>query len=216
MARGELGRRRDVAAERRRGRGSPEPGLEDTRVGMSPVPWWMIALTALFFIALSALLVYSLWQFWPASVAEGEAADGSRYTFLWWTIGLSQEKNLLIVVAVAGALGAMAHVLRSFLRYVGERRLLYSWLLSYYVTPMVGVILATVAYVVLRAGLVGTGIDQTNPFGFAAVGLLVGLFSAQAALKLKQVFEAIFAPTTPGKDAVADGAAGERNSDEEK
>jgi hypothetical protein len=42
--------------------------------------------------------------------------------------------------------------------------------------------------------------DVVNPFGFAAFGALVGLFSAQAAEWLKRIFEQVFAPAMKGKD----------------
>jgi len=41
-----------------------------------------------------------------------------------------------------------------------------------------------------------------NPFGFAAIAALVGLFSRQANKKLKQIFEAVFVPDSDGKESL--------------
>jgi hypothetical protein len=178
----------------------------DTGIGKSAVkgPW--VVGSALVFIGLSALLLYALWQFWPPSALPGGTPPTeSSVRFAWWTITLSRDKDIFIIVAIAGALGAMGHVLRSFFRYVGERGLLWSWMLSYFLTPFVGAILGTLVFILLRAGLItGGGATQTDPFGFAAVAALVGLFSAQASEKLKQVFETILlAPPAGGESVTA-------------
>jgi hypothetical protein len=76
--------------------------------------------------------------------------------------------------------------------------------MTYYLQPFVGAGLATITYVVLRGGLVvvttQASPDVVNPFGFAAFGALVGLFSAQASEWLKRIFEQVFAPAMKGKD----------------
>lgn len=176
----------------------------DTGIGKSPVkaPWVIVGALAL--ISLSALLLYSLWQFWPPSVAPGEPTPAeTSVRFLWWSVSVSREKNFFIIVAIAGALGAMGHVLRSFFRYVGERNLVWSWMLSYFLIPLVGAIIGTLVFILLRAGLItGGGVAQSDPFGFAAVAALVGLFSSQASEKLKQIFETIFATPEAGGESV--------------
>jgi hypothetical protein len=96
------------------------------------------------------------------------------------------------------------YALRSLTWYAGNRNLKYSWMMTYYLQPIVGAGLATITYVVLRGGLVvvttQASPDVVNPFGFAAFGALVGLFSAQAAEWLKRIFEQVFAPAMKGKD----------------
>lgn len=42
--------------------------------------------------------------------------------------------------------------------------------------------------------------EQTNPFGFAAMAVLVGMFTEQAALRLKEVAETVFTRAQKGKD----------------
>jgi hypothetical protein len=121
---------------------------------------------------------------------------------------LPREQNLLLIVAILGGLGAILHVLRSFFKYAGERGLLWSWIPSYFLIPFVGAVIAVITYVVLRAGLVGgTGSDEGNTWGFAAIASLVGLFSAQARSKLKDIFETILTPTKTGSESVSDERA---------
>jgi hypothetical protein len=103
----------------------------------------------------------------------------------------------------------MGHVLRSFFKYVGERNLIWSWMPQYVLIPALGAILATISYILLRAGLIGTGTaagQEGNIWGFAAVATLVGLFTSQAAAKLKDVFEIVLAPSKPGSESLASGA----------
>jgi hypothetical protein len=163
-----------------------------------------VVLTVLF-AALTVWLLYTLLAFWPPSYETG-ATTGTetRAVYLGQTIVLDRERGLLVMVALAGATGAMGHVLRSFFRYVGDRKLVWSWVPSYVLIPLVGAVLAVITYVVVRAGLIsGTGgLALGNPYGFAAIGLLVGLFSGQAAEKLKEVFETLFAPTQASEDSL--------------
>ena len=92
--------------------------------------------------------------------------------------------------------------LRSFSWYVGNRTLRWSWVLFYAILPAVGAIMATVFYFVLRASLVSapSGTSDVSPFGVVAIASLVGLFTDQAAEKLKSVFETILAKPPEGKD----------------
>jgi hypothetical protein len=189
-------------------RESKTPPPVRTGVGAAAVPPAMIAVIAIVLIALVILLLYTLAQLWPPKAAtEGAEPAPKEAAFLWWNVTLGREKNFLVIVAVAGALGSLLHGLRSLSKYVGERLMYNSWLLFYVVLPVVGASLATIVYFVLRAGLIGSaGIDESDPFGFAAVAALVGLFSAQAAEKLKAVFEVLFAKPDRGIDSVPEEA----------
>jgi hypothetical protein len=165
-----------------------------------------IIIAGLLQIASALFLLYAAVAFWPPEVtvsAAGATAPASYSAqLLAWSLTISRESGLFIIVAATGALGAMVHTLRSFYFYVGNRYLKWSWMLMYVLTPVVGSVLAVVFYVVLRGGLISGQANSTavSPFGFAAVAGLVGLFSEQAVLKLQQVFSVLFAPVPPGKD----------------
>jgi hypothetical protein len=123
-------------------------------------------------------------------------------------VRFEREARLFLVVALAGALGGLVYALRSLAWYTGNRNLKYSWLLTYPLQPVVGAALATITYVVARGGLIvvttQSSSDTVNPFGFAAIGGLVGLFSSQAAEWLKRIFEQVFTAAPKGKDAAVE------------
>ena len=58
-----------------------------------------------------------------------------------------------ITVAIAGGLGGLIHIIRSFTWYVGNRSYVWSWVPYYLLLPVVGALAGTVFYLVLRAGL---------------------------------------------------------------
>jgi len=106
-------------------------------------------------------------------------------------------------VLLAGALGSLVHTVRSVYWYVGNRKLKWSWLAKYILQPFAGSALAVIFYVVVRGGFFSpqTTFANTSPFGFAALAAMVGLFSEQAVLKLKEVAETVLAKPAPGADS---------------
>lgn len=112
------------------------------------------------------------------------------------------EVRLLWIVILAGALGSLIHALRSVYWYVGNRNLVRSWLAKYLMMPFAGSALAVMFYFVIRGGFFSPQSDfsQTSPFGFAALSAMVGLFSEQAVLKLKQVAETVLSKPEQGAD----------------
>lgn len=122
--------------------------------------------------------------------------------FLLW-----DEQRLLMLVLLGGALGGLLHVLRSFGWYVGNRELVMSWLPRYVLLITTGAGLAFVFYVVVRGGFFspGTSFENTSPFGFIAFATLVGLFSEQAILKLKEISETLLSKPQKGADPAMQG-----------
>jgi len=207
-------------------------------VGASTVGPIGIVLITAYLILASILLLYGLVQFWPppipaestpvltesASVPSeptptpaGESAPTSLpVTFLLWTFPVSDEVRLILIVALAGALGSLVHALRSLYWYAGNRELVWSWLAKYILLPFVGSTLGLVFYFVIRGGFFSpeATIEQTSPFGFAGLGALVGMFSEQAVLKLKEVAETLLAKPSAGKNpAPQEGKPKESTSD---
>jgi hypothetical protein len=191
-------------------------------VGEAWVPRWAIVVLLVFVMLTAALLLYCTWAFWPTgstgSGAAGGATDESRRVALFGThVTLSLDVVLFVIVAATGALGGLLHTVRSLSWYLGNRSLRWSWVPFYMMLPLVGASGATVFYLVFRAGLFSpsTTTTQVNPFGFAAIAALVGLFSEQAMEKLRDVFGSLLAPARAGDDTVhpttaADG--GERTA----
>jgi hypothetical protein len=203
------------------GLGVVEPGGENATVRAAVVTGVLLALSAL-------LVLYLLVQVWPPAPPPAlsgagtptatttpagqvptttvvvQAAPNPPIRLFGARLGVDREVRLFIVVALAGALGGLVYALRSLTWYAGNRNLKYSWMMTYYLQPIVGAGLATITYVVLRGGLVvvttQASPDVVNPFGFAAFGALVGMFSAQAAEWLKRIFEQVFTTAPKGKD----------------
>ena len=157
--------------------------------------------------AVALFALYGLWRFWPAPApATGSTPAAANFSYFNWRLSLSRDQQFFVVVALAGVIGAMLHGLRSLSTYIGERYLFRSWIAYYSLLPLVGGLLATIVYLVLRAGLLpgSTASSQPDPYGIAAIAVLVGLFSAQAAEKLKAVFETLFTKAETGSQSVMD------------
>jgi hypothetical protein len=158
----------------------------------------------IYLLLFSILLLYGLVQFWPPPPQpSGGSALASSVVFLRWPIPISEEVRLILIVAMAGALGGMVASLRSLYWYVGNRELVWSWMLMYVLRPFVGATLSLVFYFVIRGGLFSpqAKIADTSPFGFAGLSALVGIFSEQAVLKLKEVAETLLSKPSPGANA---------------
>lgn len=180
-----------------------------------------IVLITAYLILLCIFLLYSVAAFWPSATLAGESAPSSLpITFFGLTFSVSDEVRLLLIVALAGALGSLVHALRSFFYYVGNRGLRWSWLAMYVLLPFVGATLGLVFYLVIRGGFFSpeATVQQTSPFAFAALAGLVGLFSEQAVAKLKEVATTVFKEPErpPTRDrAVEEGQKPEAEPEEE-
>lgn len=141
----------------------------------------------------------------PASNGRTRLPDPERVYFFWgrFSANIYAETRLLLIVMLAGALGSLMHSLRSLYWYTGNREMVWSWAAFYMLLPLTGSILAVIFYFVVRGGFFSpqASFENTSPFGFAALSALVGLFSPQATLKLKEVAETIFSKPAPGKNA---------------
>lgn len=169
----------------------PDSGIKKGNVGKIST-----VIITCYLILFSIFLLYSLVQFWPT-------ANASPVTFLLWTFSISDETHSLLIVAIAGALGSLVHVLRSFYWYVGNRELIWSWVAKYILLPFVGTAIGLVFYLIIRGGFFSpqAGVQQTSPFGFAALAALAGLFSEQAILKLQKVAETLLTEVPAGADS---------------
>lgn len=172
----------------------PRTDERGSGIGHGYVPReWIIALTAALLLA-AGVLLYSLWVFWPAGV--GPAQHWKVVHYFGADLTVKTETLFFAVVAFAGALGGLVHTLRSFSMYVGTRNLRWSWIPFNLLLPVVGALGGTVFYLVFRGGLFSTeasSADVANPYGFAAIAALVGLFSEQAMEKLRLIAKEMFA-----------------------
>jgi hypothetical protein len=118
---------------------------------------------------------------------------------------INREFDLLLLVLLAGALGAFLHTAQSYSDYVGNRTLKRSWAWWYSLRPFIGAGLALVFYAAVRGGVLAitTGSNakasELNPFGVVSVAAMVGMFSKAATTKLGELFDNLF-KTDKAKD----------------
>lgn len=155
-------------------------------------------------IAVVLVLLYALWKFWPTEAILAASAPQPVHIF-GITRTVSTEIRLFVIVAISGALGGLMHSTRSVAWYVGHGGLRWRWIPYYVVTIVLGAGLASVFYLVVRGG-VFTGkatSGDVNPYGFAAIAALVGLFTEEALNMLKRVAQEVFAEATTGADGAS-------------
>jgi hypothetical protein len=109
------------------------------------------------------------------------------------------DERLLLLVIIAGMLGAFVHGATSLADYLGNNSFNKNWTWFYLLRPAIGMALALVFYFAIRGGFLSTtgGAKDINPYGIAALAGMVGMFSKQATDKLGEVFGTLF-KTAPG------------------
>jgi hypothetical protein len=142
-----------------------------------------------YLMILLIILVYVLFKVWP----EKSPVDSVVF-FGRWTFGLPPEHRYLMIVVIAGALGSFVHLATSFADFVGNRRLMRSWMWWYMLRPFIGIALALLFYFVLRGGLLtaSSGTAELSVFGIAAMSGLAGMFSKQVTDKLREICDTAF------------------------
>lgn len=156
-------------------------------------------------VAVVLIILYGIWEFWPTQAALRATKTPTVHLFGFHR-HVSIEIRLFVVVALSGALGGLLHATRSFAWYVGHSSLKWRWLPYYVGMLFIGAGTATVVYVVVRGGIVSgkATTADVNPYGFAAIGAIVGLFSEQALEMLRRVANDFFAEPPSGTDQATD------------
>lgn len=142
-------------------------------------------------------------RLWPLNLNGQEAADPYQFWTQVWPCNvcnqLAFEARMLLIVLLAGALGSAVHVATSYASFVGNRRFVDSWGWWYILRLPIGMGLAIILYFALRGGFFTPVTNDTisaqqvvNPFGFAAIAALAGMFSKQATDKMKELFDGLF------------------------
>ena len=151
-------------------------------------------------VGVTALLMLQLLAIWPAVMAAtpvdpdtDPSAVGTPVLFGLTQIKLEPQVVLILMVLMAGALGALVGGSRRFLYFATRDELTKRDEWSYIIRPMQGAALALIVYFTLRGGYLGQDPDaKVNPYGVAALSALVGLFTRHAVSKLTDVFDTLF------------------------
>ncbi len=178
---------------------------ERSPVGQRWVGRNYMILLVVYLVLFSVMLIWGIVQLWPPPTQSGEVQNiGADAKFLFWTLNVKPETHLILIVILASAVGAQAHALRSLYWYVGNRKLTFSWVMRYILMPFAGVTLGLVFFFVIRGGFfaAGTDVEDLSVYGFTAMAFLVGMFTDQAAERLKKIAEAIFIKPEAGTDSL--------------
>jgi len=160
-----------------------------------------------YLIVIAVVTAYLVLCLWPSKqVAKDDTSENETWAesakILWIDFSILPEARLIFLVILMGALGSFVHAATSFVTYVGNRSLSPSWYWWYVLRPFIGMGLALIFYLVIRGGLVLLSavpeVEKLSPFGIGAIAALSGLFSKQAADKLRDIFDNIF-KTEEGK-----------------
>lgn len=154
-----------------------------------------------YLLLLAIVIAYLLVRVWP----EPTTALRTSLKIIpgVWEIEVTSEVRLLLLVLICGALGSYVHAASSFARFVGNRSIVSSWIWWYVLRPFVGMGLAASLYFVIRGGFMSGSVspEETNIFGFAAMASMAGMFSKQAIMKLKELFDFLFTLNKKSEDA---------------
>lgn len=157
----------------------------------------------LFALVLAVSLV-SLWpQSYPHFPPAGMVGDPGVQCLIGWCPG--PDARLLVMVMVAGALGSFVHVAKSFGDFVGNDRFMASWIWWYLLKPCIGMALALMLYLIVRAVFltVNAASDSAsvNLYGLMAMAGLVGMASKQGTDKFAEVLDTLFGTRRARGDA---------------
>lgn len=136
-------------------------------------------------------------------VADGKVPGGGESVKGKNCFEVTLDARLLMLVMVAGGLGSFVHTAKSFGDFVGNEKLMSSWIWWYILKPFIGMILATIFYLVIRGGFLSVGNDagNLNLYSITAMACMAGMFAKQATDKLSEIFDALFKTSHAGGDA---------------
>jgi hypothetical protein len=134
-------------------------------------------------------------------------ADIPRDIYVYVPLGIttfsqiiSADAYVFLIVLFAGMLGGAVRGIYSFVRHLGLKNFSLNWAWFYITLPFTGAALGLLIYFVMRGGFYGASVGKGlvfNPFSFAALAALTGLFTDNAMEKLKQVADTLLTPPPP-------------------
>ena len=184
--------------------------VDDTRVTPAPPkermqtgPRILIGIWLAVFSALVLAHLLWVWSF-TARLVSSPTPSHIRVHWLWLEFTPTVDWALVLLVVFAAAAGSAAHLSLVFSNRYGLKTLERTWTWWYVLRPGAAAIVGVVAYVVLKAGFLGTVTDQDqNSIAFAAaVGTLAGMFTDTLVGKLRGALGA-----SPFERATATGGA---------
>jgi len=110
---------------------------------------------------------------------------------------LTSDVQQALLMVLAAGIGSSISTILGFLEHASEKADFKPEYMPWYVgRPVMGLLLGLLFFFVLRGGMLGVlpNIDASklNPYGLAAIGGMVGLFTKHAVEKLQEVFDVLF------------------------
>ena len=140
----------------------------------------------------------------------GQSATGDARTGCLLIYCPGPEGNILLLAAIAGALGSAIHAATALSVRIGVGQFDTRWTLWYVLRMPIGAALAVLFFCIVRAGFLNQdvvdriGATAINPYGVTAVSALAGMFSRVIMEKLALVVDTLFAPKAPVATKPAD------------
>ena len=127
--------------------------------------------------------------------------------------GVGSDVRQAVLMTCAAGVGSSIATILGFLEHASEKADFNPAYAPWYVgRPVMGLLLGLLFFLVLRGGMLGVlpnlKAAELNPYGLAAVGGLVGLFTKHAVEKLQEVFDVLFQTKSDLQKGAAAAAQG--------
>ncbi len=144
-----------------------------------------------FNVALGVVAIYLVFVIWPTGTNLN--TDRTVSAFGIFPLALNAETTYILMVVFASIIGATVQAIGSIAQHCSKCDLTSPWAVWYFTRPMVGAGLALALYFVIRGGLLNLSTDASalSIYGIAGLSGIVGMFTNQATLKLRDVAETL-------------------------
>jgi hypothetical protein len=110
--------------------------------------FWLNVVLLIGLVTLSVITIRCIIFLWPS--AAGDPCTE------FCGMEINTEKRYFLLVALGGVLGSFIHIATSYVDFLGNRKMVYSWVPWYLMRPFIGASLALIFYMLLRGGIVST------------------------------------------------------------
>ena len=126
----------------------------------------------------SLVMLAALIYVWPASASTGPIAD----------------PLVILLAALAGGLGGAVYATFSMIYHLGEGTAESSYVLWYFMRPVIGLVLGVIMFFVVRGGLLVVTVSQVdlNLYGVVGISALAGISARHMMTKLRDALDSIF------------------------
>jgi hypothetical protein len=163
------------------------------------MPGRTITFLLAFNIALGLLSIYIILNIWPETATITQTRTVNLFGL--FDLTLNTELTYLLVVVFSAIIGAFVQAVSSIAVHYSLRDLTAPWKIWYATRPFVGAGLALALYFLVRGGLLNLGTEAStiNIYGIAGLSGIVGMFTNQATMKLRDVAEALLKTEKPAE-----------------